>query len=103
MAKVTKEEIDHLATLARIAVDDTEAEKLSHEFDAILAYVDQLNEIAAADENNSEGKKSVGSHYNILREDGDPHEPGMYTEKLLSAAPIRDGQYMSVKKILKDG
>ena len=99
MAKITKKEIEHLAGLARIEISDTEVEKLEHEFDAILDYVNQLDEIAAGD---TKEEKAVGVHYNVFREDIDPHEPGIYTEKLLNAAPKHDKAYVSVKKILKD-
>lgn len=93
--KITKDEVLHLAELARIAVTDEEATKLTGEFDDILSYVSEVEEIAA-----SEGEKKVGAVYNVMREDGEPHEGGIYTEALLDAAPERDGQYLKVKKIL---
>ena len=98
MARMQKEDIEHLATLARIELSEEEIAKLGEEFTAILGYVEQLNDILA----DAEEEKEVGLHYNVLREDTDPHEPGIYTEKLLDAAPKRDGAYISVKKILKD-
>ena len=99
MSGIKKDEVEHLAKLARIELTSKERDKLAHEFGAILEYVDQLGEIAAKSEN---GKK-VDVHHNVLREDSEPHEPGIYTDALLGAAPKREGQYVRVKKILKDG
>ncbi|MBI2065681.1 MAG: hypothetical protein HYT68_01260 [Candidatus Zambryskibacteria bacterium] len=38
-----KEKVLDLAKLARISIDDNEAESLSHEFDAILSYFEEIN------------------------------------------------------------
>lgn len=98
MTKVTTEEVQHLADLARIALRDEEAAKLTGEFEEILGYVSEVQEIAV-----DTGEKKVGLLHNVYREDVDPHEPGIYTEALLAAAPERDGQYLKVKKILGEG
>ena len=37
---------------------------------------------------------------NVMREDANPHESGIYTEKMLEQAPAREGNYIKVKKIL---
>ena len=37
---------------------------------------------------------------NITREDEKPHKSGVYTKKILSEAPEREGDYIKVKKIL---
>lgn len=92
-----KEDIEHLAKLARIEVTDGEAEKLAGDITNVLAYVSQIE--AAVGTVPSE--KQVGPLFNVMREDGEPHEAGMYTEDLLSAAPERDGQYVKVKKIIE--
>lgn len=90
------EEIQHLATLARIRLTDTEADALAHEFDAILGYVAQVTEISA----DVSSEKEVGVHAQVMRADEPSHEPGAYTEVLLNAAPERAGAYVQVKKIL---
>ena len=99
MSSIQKEDIQHLANLARISLTEREIETLSLECSSILEYVAQLEEIAV----DVPKEKTVGVHYNVLREDGDPHEPGIYSEKLLAAAPKREKDHISVKKILKDG
>jgi aspartyl-tRNA(Asn)/glutamyl-tRNA(Gln) amidotransferase subunit C len=93
-----KEDIEHLAKLSRIAVTDSEAESLAESISNILGYVSEINERTG----DIQRVPDVGAVYNVLREDGEPHEAGIYTEALLSTAPIRDGQYIVVKKILGD-
>ncbi len=91
-----RKDIEHLAKLARIKLTDTEAHALAADITGILGYVSEINEITAS----ASGEKKVGTLHNVMREDGEPHEPGIYTEALLDAAPERDGQYIKVKKIL---
>ena len=91
-----KEDIEHLAKLSRIAVQDAEAEKLAEDITSILGYVSEIEEITG----DALIEKKIGALYNVMREDTDPHAAGLYTEDLLNLAPERDGQYVKVKKIL---
>lgn len=93
-----KKDIEHLAKLARIALTDDEANALATDITSILGYVNEIRDITGA----HVGEKQVGPLYNVMREDVEDKEPGMYTEALLSAAPERQGQYFKVKKILDD-
>lgn len=93
-----KEQVLSLAKLSRIKLSDTEAETLSHEFDAILGYVSEVKEVSP-----SRGDKLTSEDFsvrNIMREDGEGHTSGLYTEKLLNESPDREGDYVKVKKIL---
>jgi len=91
-----KEDIEHLATLARIELSAAQVETFAKDFDDILGYVAEIKEVAGAEPT----AKVTGVHRNIFREDVNPHPPGIYTEALLDAAPRRRGQYLEVKKIL---
>ncbi len=93
---MTREEILHLAQLARIDLCEAEIERFTKEFSDILAYVDQVKGLAR------EGslEPAVGVVHNVFREDQAPHEGGIYTDDLLAAAPMREGGYVKVKKIL---
>lgn len=88
-------DVEHLAGLARIKVSDSEKEVLRHDLEEILAYVSEIKEVAA-----EAGESAVGELHNVLRADSDPHEGGMFSEDLLSAAPTREGNRIFVKKIL---
>ena len=93
-----RKDIEHLAKLSRIAVADEEADALAKDITSILVYVSEIEEITGS----TAGEKKVGALFNVMREDTNPHEAGVYTEDLLNCAPIRDGQYVKVKKILGD-
>ncbi len=92
---VELKDVEHLAGLARIAVSDTEKEVLRHDLEEILAYVSQIKQVES-----EKLKVESGDLRNVMREDGEPHEPGMFTEDLLAQAPAREGNRISVKKIL---
>ena len=91
------EKVLKLAELARIRISPEEAGDLSREFGAILNYV---SEVKVASGGAGEKIPVQFPVRNIMREDNDGLEPGLYTEKLLTAAPKRDGDYLEVKKIL---
>ena len=91
---MNREEVLKLAKLSRIEISGDEAEKLSHEFDAILQYVGDIKNAKLDSAEAEFGLK------NVMREDSAPHESGIYTEALLAEAPKRKGDYVEVKKIL---
>lgn len=47
--KITREEVEHVARLARLALKNDELEALTGQMDAILGYVEQLNELNTDD------------------------------------------------------
>jgi len=96
MTDITKEEIAHLARLARIAINDEEAAQLQPSINDIVGYVGAINELTA-----EHGiTKKVGAVHNVLREDVQTNEAEAHTEDLLNEAPVRDGRFLKVKKIL---
>lgn len=94
---VTSEDVKKLAALARIRVEDAELEAFTKEFDAVLAYVGQLEEVKLA---GTAGDKPP--LHNVMREDGAPHAPGAYTEKLVAEFPSREGDALLVKQIINN-
>ena len=44
MKKLTKEEIKHIAHLAKLSLSDTEVEKYQKEFEMILNYISKIDE-----------------------------------------------------------
>lgn len=80
--KITKAEVEHVARLARLALDEEELESLTSQMDAILGYVDQLNEL------NTEGIIPTAHAVpveNAFRED--EIKPSIGEEKALQNAP----------------
>lgn len=43
--KITRQEVEHVATLARLKLDDEEIATFTGQMDAILSYVDKLSEL----------------------------------------------------------
>jgi aspartyl-tRNA(Asn)/glutamyl-tRNA(Gln) amidotransferase subunit C len=91
----TAEEVKKLAALARIRVEDKELEKFTREFDAILAYVGQLEKLELSNE-----KETKPALRNVMRKDGEPNTPGMYTEKVVKQFPASDKNALIVKQII---
>ena len=98
MTRMKREDIEHLAKLARIGITDAEADALAHDVTSVLEYVSEIEEIAGAET----GEKKVGPLNTIMRIVGDPHEADLYTKDLIDAAPRSHGRYVEVRKILED-
>lgn len=98
------EEVQKLAALARIKVEESQLPKFTEEFDAIVKYVGQLESLELPPHT----EKPALS--NVMREDGEPAEAGKYTEKLTAQFPARssyaeaaedkEGVYLEVKQII---
>lgn len=89
------EEVKKLTALARISIDDAQLEKFTSEFDAILAYVGQLEKLELPKV--GEVKPALR---NVMRQDGEPHATGEFTEKIAEQFPAREGDALSVKQII---
>lgn len=94
-----KEKVLNMAKLARIKLEDEEAESLTAEFETILNYVGEVNNVDSLSSENIR-KKEDYTFINVMREDNNPHESGLYTKKFLEQAPLKEGSYIKVKKIL---
>lgn len=90
------EEVKKLAALARIRVSEEELPKFTHEFDAVLAYVGQLEKLDLP----RDLKPEKPPLHNVMRTDEHPTPAGTNTEKLVAAFPEREGDYLVVKQII---
>jgi aspartyl-tRNA(Asn)/glutamyl-tRNA(Gln) amidotransferase subunit C len=45
MSSLTKEQVEHIAKLARLSLTPAEAEKMAKELSSILQYIEMLNEV----------------------------------------------------------
>ncbi|MFJ7828347.1 aspartyl/glutamyl-tRNA(Asn/Gln) amidotransferase subunit C [Psychrobacillus sp. OK028] len=66
MAELTKEEVKHVAHLARLAITEEEAERFALQLGAITEFAEQLKEL---DTTNVEPTTHVLPLVNVLRED----------------------------------
>ncbi len=85
-----------MATLARLDLTPDEQEQLAGQLDRILEYMDKLNEL---DTDGVEPMSHAVDVVNVLRPDRAVNEPR--TEALLSNAPARDDDFLSVPKIIE--
>lgn len=91
---MTYDEMKQLALLARVELTDAEIEGFSHDFDSILNYVGQMNNV---DVSSVEVKPL---QCNSARNDENPTESGQYVEKMLTHAPDSQDGFYKVPKIL---
>lgn len=92
----TTEDVKKLAALARLSIPEEDLEAFTREFDSILAYVGQLESLSLPAD--LLGEKPVLR--NVMREDGEPHAPGRYTQALTEQFPSKEGDALSVKQII---
>jgi aspartyl-tRNA(Asn)/glutamyl-tRNA(Gln) amidotransferase subunit C len=85
-----------IARLARIAVNDDEIEHLQGEMNAILAFVEQLNEV---DVTGVEPMTSVTPM--AMKKRADEVTDGGDAEAILKNAPSREGDYFVVPKVVE--
>lgn len=93
---VSTEDVKKLAALARIEVSEEELPKFTKEFEAILAYVGQLDSLSLP----KDLKDATPALRNVFRPDENATAPGTWTEKLASAFPEREGDSLVVKQII---
>lgn len=101
---ISKQEVKHIAKLARLGITEQEEEKFQKEISSILEYVGELDKI------DTEGVKPLTGGLDIMsvfREDEaeeESHEESeermKQAQKLVAAAPDSKDGYVKVKAIL---
>jgi aspartyl-tRNA(Asn)/glutamyl-tRNA(Gln) amidotransferase subunit C len=92
---VTRDDVEHIAALAKLAFSDAEKERLTQEMNTILDYMAQLNTL---DTTRVEPLAQVIEASNVLREDA--VTPGLAREDALRNAPARTEEFFRVPKVL---
>ncbi|MDX8289341.1 Asp-tRNA(Asn)/Glu-tRNA(Gln) amidotransferase subunit GatC [Metabacillus indicus] len=96
MSRISKEEVKHVANLARLAITEEETEMFTTQLDAIISFAEQLNEL---DTTGVEPTTHVLEMKNILRED--KAEKGLPVEDVVKNAPDHKDGYIRVPSILE--
>lgn len=94
--KITRQEVDHVARLARLALSEEEKDAFTGQMDAILAYVDKLNEL---DTDGVTATSHAVPMENAFRED--VVRPSIGVDNALANAPARVGSFFSVPKVIE--
>ena len=94
---MTKNQIKHIADLARLELSDEETELYGGQLSDILNYVDQLKEVDTMD---VEPTAQVTGMVNVLREDRAEEWDKRETDDALKQAAEMEDNQVKVKKIL---
>ena len=87
---------ERVAHLARIAVPEADLPKLQGELNAILGFVEQLNEV------NVDGVEPMTSVMPMtLRRREDKVTDGGYPEKIVANAPLTEDNFFMVPKVVE--
>ena len=95
MANISKEEVKHVAHLARLAITEEEAEKFADQLAAITTFAEQLNEL---DTTNVVPTTHVLPLVNVMRED--KSVPGLDRDKMMKNVREQEAGQVKVPSIL---
>ena len=94
--KITRQEVEHVATLARLKLDDEEISTFTGQMDAILAYVDKLSQL------NTDA--IIPTAHAVPMENSfrpDEVRPSLGTEIALANAPESAEGFFKVPKVIE--
>lgn len=92
---ITIEEVKKLAALSQLKLEEEELVALRGDFESILSYVAELSALTQ-----TAPALEKAEVRNVMRDEGEAHEKGVYTDVLLGEVPEREVNYIKVKKIL---
>ena len=95
MANISKEEVKHVAHLARLAITEDEAEKFASQLAAITTFAEQLNEL---DTTNVVPTTHVLPLVNVMRVD--KSVPGLDRDKMMKNVREQEAGQVKVPSIL---
>jgi aspartyl-tRNA(Asn)/glutamyl-tRNA(Gln) amidotransferase subunit C len=94
--KISKQEVEHVAKLARLELADGEKDKLIDQLSNILTYVETLNGL---DTKGVEATSHVLDIKNVMRDD--VSAPSLPQEQALANAPDKAAGHFKVPKIIE--
>lgn len=92
---LTREQVQHVALLSRLALTDEQTDKIAHQLDAILGYIEKLNEL---DTTGVEPLSHPLKLQNVLRDD--KLAPSLDREEALKNAPKQRQGFFEVPRII---
>jgi aspartyl-tRNA(Asn)/glutamyl-tRNA(Gln) amidotransferase subunit C len=95
--QISKQEVEHVAKLARLDITESEKETFSKQLSSILTYIEELK---SWDTTGVEPTATVLEQTNVLREDR--ARPSLPVEQAVMNAPDSAGGYFCVPKILEE-
>ena len=95
--KISIEEVQHIAELARIELSKEEKERFSGELSDVLGYISQLEEV------NTKGVEPVSQVtglVNVLRDDVKKNSDEETRRTMINNFPDKEDDYIKVKQIM---
>ncbi|MAG37086.1 MAG: Asp-tRNA(Asn)/Glu-tRNA(Gln) amidotransferase GatCAB subunit C [Dehalococcoidia bacterium] len=94
---ISREDVEHVAQLARLGLSDEEKERLAAELSRILEHFRSLQQLDTA---HIPPTAQVIGGKNVMR--GDEARPSLPLRDVLRNAPRRDGDYFRVQAVLEE-
>jgi aspartyl-tRNA(Asn)/glutamyl-tRNA(Gln) amidotransferase subunit C len=94
---ITREDVEHVARLTRLALGEAEVERMREQLDGILAYIDKLR---ALDTTGVEPTSHAVPQLNVMRED--QLRACLSQDETLANAPDRSDAFFRVPRIIED-
>ena len=98
MASITRADVQHVANLARLHLDDDELDRMQAQLSKILDAIETLRDV---DTSQVGPTASVIQLENVMRDD--EVRPGLERDAALANAPLRDDPYLRVPTVLEEG
>jgi aspartyl-tRNA(Asn)/glutamyl-tRNA(Gln) amidotransferase subunit C len=96
-ARISLEDVEHVARLARLELSAAEKERMRKELDGILSYIDKLR---ALDTSGVEPTSHAVPLTNVMRDDTEV--ASLPQDEMLANAPDRHGEMFRVPKIIEE-
>ena len=94
--KLNRKDVEHVALLSRLELSDQELDKYTEQLDAILEYIDVLNQV---DTSGVEPMAHVLDLRNVMRPD--VVQPSLPREAAMQNAPEPENGFFKVPKIVE--
>ena len=94
---ISKEDVEHIAKLARIQLTEQEVRQFQKDFTAILAYFENMN---AVDVSHVSPMTHAGTLVNAQREDRVEEKDAKTTASIVAQFPEKEKDYLKVQSIL---
>ncbi|HJV47416.1 MAG TPA: Asp-tRNA(Asn)/Glu-tRNA(Gln) amidotransferase subunit GatC [Bacillota bacterium] len=96
MSEISRDQVEHVAKLARLNLTEEEAVQYTTQLNAILNFFEKLNEL---DTENVEPTSHVMEVYNVMREDEE--RPSIDRDEALRNAPDQEDGHFKVPAVME--
>jgi aspartyl-tRNA(Asn)/glutamyl-tRNA(Gln) amidotransferase subunit C len=98
MVTISRDEVEHVAHLARLHLSDDEIDRMQTQLSNILEAIETLRDV---DTSHVSPTASVIQLENVMRDD--VATPPMARDVTLANAPLRDDPFLRVPTVLEEG